>query len=65
MNKVFSKSKWIWLKECKANQYADFIVKFIVTEKDAKLRISADSDYEAYVNGHFCLCGAVSRLSAL
>ena len=57
MNKVFSKSKWIWLKECKANQYADFIVKFIVTEKDAKLRISADSDYEAYVNGHFVYAG--------
>ena len=53
MNKVFSKSKWIWLKECKANQYADFIV----TEKDAKLRISADSDYEAYVNGHFVYAG--------
>ena len=57
MNKVFSKSKWIWLKECKANQYADFIVKFIVTEKDAKLRISADSDYEAYLNGHFVYAG--------
>lgn len=57
MNKVFSKGKWIWLKECKANQYADFIVKFIVTEKDAKLCISADSDYEAYVNGHFVYAG--------
>lgn len=29
MNKVFSKSKWIWLKECKANQYADFIVSLL------------------------------------
>lgn len=57
MNILFSKSKWIWLKECKANQYADFIVKFIVTEKDAKLRISADSDYEAYLNGHFVYAG--------
>lgn len=52
MEKIFNKSKWIWLKESRCNQYVDFVDEFAVERSESlKLRISADTNYAVSING--------------
>ncbi|MCL2473119.1 MAG: family 78 glycoside hydrolase catalytic domain, partial [Treponema sp.] len=53
-------AKAVWLDtNVLPNRYGDFIHDFSVsaTAKDAKLYISADTEYVAYLNGRFVDCG--------
>lgn len=62
MNCVFQSAGalCIWLPNAgKVNQYADFIHDFRIgsPSPDAKLYLSADTEYAAFLNGHFIGCG--------
>jgi len=53
-------AKWIWAKEeNKVNEYADFIKEFEIesVNKDATIKISADSEYILWINGEFVATG--------
>ena len=45
------RSKWIWLSEEAPDQYADFTDSFEYGGRDARLLISADSNYAVWLNG--------------
>lgn len=50
-------AKWIWENNAAQNdEYADFTAKFDAKES-TRLRVSADSNYAAYVNGTLAACG--------
>jgi len=49
---MFTKAKWIWLETESPDTYADFIKDFNYSNGKATLRISADSNYAAYINGN-------------
>lgn len=53
-----ARSGWIWLSqgEC-VDQYGEFYDSFDFSEGRAMLRISADSNYAAYVNGELAYSG--------
>ena len=56
---------WIWENHCpKYDEYADFSEFFSVKRENAKviLRISADSNYAAYVNGELAAFGQYADL---
>lgn len=58
MEKIFNKSKWIWLKESRCNQYVDFVDEFAVERSESlKLRISADTNYAVSINGKLVYAG--------
>lgn len=46
-----NRSKWIWLSEETPDQYADFTDCFEYGGRDARLLISADSNYAVWLNG--------------
>ena len=48
---MFKKAKWIWLHDEAPDTYADFISDFTWSGGRTELRISADSNYAAYING--------------
>ena len=51
-------SKWIWIDENKGcDTYGEFFATFECKEKSAKIRISVDSNYTLFLNGHFVSSG--------
>ena len=56
-NFSFQQAKWIWINETEIDQYADFYTEFEYLGGDAKLYISAKTDYLVYVNDNFVGCG--------
>jgi len=54
---MFTKAKWIWLQAEAPDTYADFISDFEYSGGKAILRISADSNYAAYINGELAAFG--------
>ena len=56
-NFSFQRAKWIWINETKIDQYADFYTEFEYLGGDAKLYISAKTDYLVYINDNFLGCG--------
>ncbi len=57
---MFTKAKWIWLPTEACDTYADFISDFEYHGGKAVLRISADSNYVAYINGKIAAFGQYS-----
>ena len=59
---MLENAKWIWIhNENNADEYADFYVDFELTDLgDVKLDISVDGNFEAYLNGAFCVFGTCS-----
>ena len=54
----FEKAKWIWLnKEAKKDEYAVFLCDFNIDCGNTFLNISADSNYQVYVNGKLSAFG--------
>ncbi|MCI8412574.1 MAG: hypothetical protein HFE47_00545 [Clostridia bacterium] len=49
--------QWIWNGEAKAGEYAEFRCAFTLSEKQAVLKIGADWEYAAYINGVFAANG--------
>lgn len=46
-------AEWIWINNCpQSDEYGEFVSSFDCEEGRAVLYISADSNYEAYVNGN-------------
>lgn len=57
-----AEASWIWIEadQKEVNEYVEFRHEFIiedVADADAELYISADSDYEVWLNGDFIDCG--------
>ena len=49
---AFDKARWIWNREnADADEFVDFVCNFDGNVGDWKLNISADSDYNVYING--------------
>lgn len=59
-----SRMKWIWLKNGKETGYAEFRSEFSVETEDAELKISADRQYAAWVNGRLVCCGQYTDVPA-
>ena len=54
---------WIWENaNPKFDEYADFIVSFEAENENVSLRISADSNYAAYINGELVAFGQYADL---
>ena len=52
------KAKWIWLnKTAQADEYAVFLNDFNAEDGNALLKISADSDYQVWINGKMATFG--------
>lgn len=52
------KAKWIWLNEkAKKDEYSVFISDFCVIEDETVLKISADSNYQVWINGQMAAFG--------
>lgn len=49
--------KWIWLKNGKETGYAEFYSAFSVVKDDVLLKVSADRQYAAWINGRLVCCG--------
>ncbi len=54
--------KWIKFNTDKENSFNEFLVKFQCDKKNAKLRISSDFRYVAYINGEFASNGQYADL---
>ena len=55
---AFEKARWIWNREnAGADEFADFVCNFDGGDGDWKLNISADSDYNVYINGELAAFG--------
>ena len=55
---AFDKARWIWNREnADADEFADFVCNFDGNGGDWKLNISADSDYNVYINGELAAFG--------
>lgn len=58
MNKNFSHASWIWCNDNpKEDEYGEFVDDFAFTQGKVILRISADSNYAAYINGKLAAWG--------
>lgn len=59
---MFETSKWIWINEQDVpDEYAEFSVDFSLDKvENARLNISVDGNFEAYLNGRLCAFGACS-----
>lgn len=58
MNQPFGDAAWIWSNSHpKADEYSEFVDDFTFEEGKVVLRISADSNYAAYVNGQLAAWG--------
>lgn len=56
--KAFEKAKWIWIKEtCLPDEYAVFKKKFNCKDKNIALKICAETNYVAYLNGKLVAYG--------
>ncbi len=53
---------WIWVNEKDKNTFAEFERAFHYMGGSAKLRISADFKYAAYINGEMASCGQYADL---
>ena len=58
MQRIFQNAQWIWTAEAGVNQYVEFRRDFSLEEVPAQARlfISADNEYVAYLNGVFAGC---------
>lgn len=57
---VFTKSKWIWAEQAagEVNQYCDFHARFFAhAGREYTFRVSAESNFEAYLNGKLIAFG--------
>ncbi|MBE5766403.1 MAG: hypothetical protein E7335_04435 [Clostridiales bacterium] len=55
---MWTQSEWIWLSQGQAiDQYAEFYDSFFYDGQEAKLFISADSNYAVYLNGNLIFSG--------
>ena len=55
---AFDKARWIWNREnAGADEFVDFVCNFDGGDGDWKLNISADSDYNVYINGELAAFG--------
>ena len=54
--------KWIKFNTDKENSFNESLVKFQCDKKNAKLRISSDFRYVAYINGEFASNGQYADL---
>ena len=51
-------ANWIWCgTSCAPDEYGEFYTSFSYETGNVTLRISADSNYAAYLNGTLCACG--------
>ena len=58
MNQLLCNAKWIWCNaNPKADEYGEFVDKFFFNGGKAVLKISADSNYAAYLNGELVAFG--------
>ena len=58
MKNTFKKAIWIWCNDDpQEDEYGEFIDNFSYQTGKAVLRISADSNYAVYINGHLAACG--------
>lgn len=58
MMSVFNDAQWIWCNlNPQADEYAEFVNCFSYARGNAILRISADSNYAAYINGKLAAWG--------
>ena len=58
MNQLLCNAKWIWCNaNSQADEYGEFVDKFFFNGGKAVLRISADSNYAAYLNGELIAFG--------
>lgn len=55
---AFSRAEWIW-RDAPAgiDEYADFLCGFVYSGGECRLRIAADSNYTAYINGRLAAFG--------
>ena len=58
MRQIFQNAQWIWTAKAGVNQYVEFRRDFFLEEVPAQARlfISADNEYVAYLNGVFAGC---------
>ena len=57
-DRVLSESKWIWCCDHpQPDEYGEFVSRFIYHGGSALLRVSADSNYAAYINGQLAAWG--------
>ncbi len=54
---MFTKAEWIWLENAECDTHANFIKDIEYSGGKALLRISADSNYAAYINGELAAFG--------
>ena len=55
---AFNKAKWIWIKDTYSpDEYAVFKKDFFCKEKDVTLKICAETNYVAYLNGKMVAYG--------
>ncbi|MBQ9080252.1 MAG: family 78 glycoside hydrolase catalytic domain [Clostridia bacterium] len=55
---AFNRANWIWRQgKASADEFVDFICTFEGGEGDWRLQISADSDYNVYINGNLAAFG--------
>ncbi len=58
MSEKFKSADWIWCSvEPKSDEYGEFVDCFLYKEGKVLLRISADSNYAAYINGQLAAWG--------
>ena len=58
MNKIFGHGVWIWCNASpREDEYGEFVEDFYYWQGRALLRISADSNYAAYLNGRLAAWG--------
>jgi len=52
---MFTGAKWVWTKETDKNQYVEIRTEFVLAGdiSGAKLAVSADNEYFAYINGEY------------
>ena len=57
-DRVLSESKWIWCCDHpQPDEYGEFVSRFFYRGGSALLRVSADSNYAAYINGQLAAWG--------